>query len=116
VSQVLVHGNTRNFCSALITLNEDEIIKWANRNGKAGRSIAELSTDDEVRALFEPLIEKLNQELARYETVKKFAILPADFTQETGELTPTMKVKRKVVEAKYRDVLDGFYAGTIQRV
>ena len=116
VSQVLVHGNTRNFCSALVTLNEDEIIKWADRNGKSGQSVAELSTEEEVRALVEPLIEELNGSLARYETVKKFAILPADLTQETGELTPTMKVKRKVVEAKYRDVLDGFYTGTIQQV
>ena len=116
VSQVLVHGNTRNFCSALVTLNEDELIKWAERNGKSGQSMADLSTEDEVRALVEPLIEELNAELARYETVKKFAILPADFTQETGELTPTMKVKRKVVETKYRDVLDGFYAGAIQQV
>jgi long-chain acyl-CoA synthetase len=69
-----------------------------------------------VRALIAPLVETLNGDLARYETVKKFAILPADFAQETGELTPTMKVKRKVVEAKYRDVLDGFYTGTIKSV
>ena len=58
----------------------------------------------------------MNADLARYETVKKFAILPADFAQETGELTPTMKVKRKVVEAKYQSVLDGFYAGALQSV
>jgi long-chain acyl-CoA synthetase len=100
----------------LITLNEEEIAKWADANGKSGQSTAEMASSDEVRALIAPLIEAMNGDLARYETVKKFAILPADFTQETGELTPTMKVKRKVVEAKYKDVLDGFYSGTIQSV
>ena len=116
VSQVLVHGNTRNFCSALITLNEEEIEKWADANGLGGQSMAQLAENEMVRGLVQPLVEELNTGLARYETVKKFAILPADFTQETGELTPTMKVKRKVVEAKYKDILDGFYSGTIQSV
>ena len=116
VSQVLVHGNNRNFCSALVTLNEDELAKWAAENGLGGQGMDRLCEHDEVRALVAPLIEMLNADLARYETVKKWAILPADFTQETGELTPTMKVKRKVVEAKYAPILDGFYAGTIQSV
>ena len=116
VSQVLVHGNTRNFCSALITLNELELAKWADNNDMTGKGMAELANHSDVRALIDPLIEKLNADLARYETVKKYAILGADFTQETGELTPTMKVKRKVVEAKYKDVLDGFYSGTIKSV
>jgi len=112
----LVHGNTRNFCSALITLNELELAKWADNNDMSGKGMAELANHSDVRALIDPLIEKLNADLARYETVKKYAILSADFTQETGELTPTMKVKRKVVEAKYKDVLDGFYSGTIKSV
>ena len=116
VSQVLVHGNRRNFCSALVTLNEEEIEKWASANGMGGQSIAQLAASDSVRALISPLIDAMNADLARYETVKKFAILPADFTQETGELTPTMKVKRKVVEAKYQSILDGFYAGALQSV
>ena len=116
VSQVLVHGNRRNFCSALVTLNEEEIEKWADANGLGGQSLAQLAEHEEVRALISPLIDAMNADLARYETVKKFAILPADFTQETGELTPTMKVKRKVVEAKYQEVLDGFYAGALQSV
>ena len=91
-------------------------MKWASDNNLDGASIAELSEHSDVRTLVEPLVESLNADLARYETIKKFAILPADFTQETGELTPTMKVKRKVVEAKYKAVLDGFYSGTIQSV
>ena len=75
-----------------------------------------LADNDDVRGLIEPLVNTLNADLARYETIKKFAILPADFAQETGELTPTMKVKRKVVEAKYKQTLDAFYQGAIQNV
>jgi len=116
VSQVLVHGNNRNFCTALVTLNEDEIAKWAAEADLSGVGIAELAQRDDVRALIQPLIETLNADLARYETIKKYALLPADFTQETGELTPTMKVKRKVVESKYKDILDGFYTGALQSV
>ncbi len=116
ISQVLVHGNNRNFCSALVTLNEEELAKWTAAQGLGGESMVALSTNEDVRELVLPLIEQMNDGLARYETVKKWAILPADFTQETGELTPTMKVKRKVVEAKYKETLDGFYAGTIQSV
>ena len=116
VSQVLVHGNNRNFCSALVTVNEDEIAKWAEDNELSGVGVAELAQRDDVRALIDPFVEALNADLARYETIKKYAILPADFTQETGELTPTMKVKRKVVEAKYKDVLDSFYTGALQSV
>ncbi len=116
VSQVLVHGNNRNYCTALITLNEEEIVKWAEDNGLGDASVPVLADNDDVRGLIEPLVETLNKDLARYETIKKFAILPADFAQETGELTPTMKVKRKVVEAKYKQTLDGFYQGAIQNV
>ena len=116
ISQVLVHGNNRNFCSALVTLNEEELAKWTAAQGLGGESMVALSTNEDVRELVLPLIEQMNDGLARYETVKKWAILPADFTQETGELTPTMKVKRKVVEAKYKETLDGFYTGTIQSV
>ena len=78
--------------------------------------MAVLANHEDVRGLVAPLLDQMNDGLARYETVKKWAILPADFTQETGELTPTMKVKRKVVESKYKETLDGFYAGTIQSV
>jgi long-chain acyl-CoA synthetase len=61
-------------------------------------------------------VSELNRGLASYETIKMFALLPADFAQETGELTPTLKVKRKVVESKYKTVLDGFYAGAVQSI
>ena len=116
ISQVLVHGNLRNFCSALITLNEDEIRKWASDNGMGSASYAAIAEDDRTKSLVAAFVAELNKELASYETIKKFALLPADFAQETGELTPTLKVKRKVVETKYRSVLDDFYAGAVQSI
>ncbi len=116
ISQVLVHGNLRNFCSALITLNEDEIRKWAADNGLGSASYADIATDDRTKSMISAFVAQLNSDLASYETIKKFALLPADFAQETGELTPTLKVKRKAVETKYRAVLDDFYAGAVQHI
>jgi long-chain acyl-CoA synthetase len=114
ISQVLVHGNMRNYCTALITVNEEEILSWAVDNGMGGRSYADVAGHARVHQMIQPFVDKLNRELASYETIKKFAILPADLALETGELTPTLKVKRKVVETKYKDVLNGFYDGNIQ--
>jgi long-chain acyl-CoA synthetase len=107
VSQVVVHGDRRNFCSALITIDRDA---FPNRNGE------ELARDERVLALVQKAIDELNAELASYETVKKFAILEQDFTVETGELTASLKIKRKEVERRYRDVLDKLYEGSVERI
>jgi long-chain acyl-CoA synthetase len=114
ISQVLVHGNMRNYCTALVTLNEDEVRKWAADNGLGSASYADITSNERTHAMIQPFVDTLNAKLASYETIKKFALLPADFGEDTGELTPTLKVKRKVVEAKYRDILDGFYSDAIQ--
>jgi long-chain acyl-CoA synthetase len=104
----MVHGDKRKFLSAIVTLNEENARKWAAENGvPAG---AKLHEDPKVRARIQQAIDALNAKQASYATVKKFAIAPRDFTQETGELTPTLKVKRKVVTQNYRSVLDAFYA------
>ena len=116
LSQVLVHGNQRNFCSALVTLDEESIKGWATERGLGGKSTAELAEDPQVRELVQDAIKVLNADLASYETLKRFAILPKDLSVEDGELTPSLKVKRKVVETKYKDVLDGFYEGSLKRV
>jgi long-chain acyl-CoA synthetase len=114
VSQVVVHGNNRNFCSALITLDEESIKKWAREEGGLGDlSYAQLAGHPQVAALIQKSIDEMNQGLGKHETIKKFAILPQDLTQEAGDLTPSLKVKRKAVEAKYKDVLDGFYTGAV---
>jgi long-chain acyl-CoA synthetase len=110
VSQVVVHGDARNFCSALLTLDEEALKKWADARGKSGGARA-LHQDAELIAEIQDGISAMNQTLASYETIKKFALLPEDLTQEAGELTPSLKVKRKFVEKKYMALLDAFYVG-----
>jgi long-chain acyl-CoA synthetase len=116
ISQVIVHGNNRNFCSALITLDPDNLAKWGGDNGHGGKAYAELSQLPEVRALIQPFVDQLNASEPSYSTIKKFAILQKDFTIEDGDLTPSQKVKRKAIETKYKSVLDGFYAGSMQEI
>jgi len=112
IAQVLVHGNNRNFCSALITLDEEAVQKWAASVGKSGGA-KELHKDAELVAEIQKAVDALNNTRARYETIKKFAILDKDFTIEDGDLTPSMKMKRKAVETKHKALLDGFYEGAM---
>jgi long-chain acyl-CoA synthetase len=112
ISFAILHGNNRSFCTALISLAEEEILSWAKASGLAGKPYEELVKDPRVHRLLEPHIERVNARLARYETIKRFAILPSELKIETGELTPSLKVRRKVVEQRYRQLLDGFYAET----
>jgi long-chain acyl-CoA synthetase len=109
-SQMVVHGNERNFCSAIITLDPDAIAAWAEANGKTGLSYAEIVTSPEIHAIIEQDVNELNSKLNKWETIKKWAILENDLTVEGGEITPSLKVKRKVVEEKYKAILDGFYS------
>jgi long-chain acyl-CoA synthetase len=108
ISQVMVHGDKRKFLSALVTLNEENARKWASDNGVA--AAAALHEDPRIRAHVQKAIDALNAKQSSYSTIKRFAILPRDFTQESGELTPTLKVKRKLVTQNYKDLLDSFYA------
>jgi long-chain acyl-CoA synthetase len=109
-SQIVVHGNERNFCSALITLDPDGVAEWAAHHGMAGKSYAEVVASPEIHDVVQGQIDELNAKLNRWETIKKFAILDHDLTVENGEITPSMKVKRNVVEANNKELLDGFYA------
>jgi long-chain acyl-CoA synthetase len=113
ISQVLVHGNARNFCSALVTLDEEAAKKWAREQGLGDLSMAQIADHDKMRALLQGYFDQLNATLPSYETIKRFAVLASDFTEAAGELTPSMKVKRKVVEQKYKATLDAFYAGAV---
>ena len=110
-SQILVHGNERNFCSALITLDPDAVAEWAENHGMSGKSYAEVVTSPEIEKIIGEQVEELNQRLNRWETIKRWAILDHDLSVESGELTPSMKVKRQVVEANHKELLDSFYAG-----
>ncbi|KAB2902190.1 MAG: long-chain fatty acid--CoA ligase [Kofleriaceae bacterium] len=113
VSQAIVHGDKRNFVTALVTLDEESIKKWAESGPLAGKSYAEIAAAPETTALVQTYIDQVNAELAKYETIKKFSILPRDLTVEEGELTPSLKVKRKAVEKKYIELLDGMYKGAL---
>ncbi len=113
---MLVHGNRRNFISALITLEPEAAAKWATDNGMTDKSVDELARDEKLRAFVGDCVKQLNAGLAKYATVKKWELLPRDFTVEDGLLTPSLKVKRKAVEERYRDVLDSFYAGALDEV
>jgi long-chain acyl-CoA synthetase len=109
-SQIIVHGDGRNYCTALITLDPDAITNWAQHNDLAGLSYQELVAHPRVRELVQGHVDELNSRLERWETIKKFEILPEDLTIEGGDLTPSQKVRRRVVEKKYAAVLDGMYA------
>jgi long-chain acyl-CoA synthetase len=108
-SQIVVHGDKRNYCTALVTLDPDAMETWAELNDHTGKSYEELVALPEVRDMVAGHIDELNARLERWETIKKFEILPRDMTVEDGEMTPSMKLKRKAVEKKYIEVLDGMY-------
>ncbi|WP_328998235.1 long-chain fatty acid--CoA ligase [Kribbella sp. NBC_00709] len=108
-SQFIVHGNKRNFVSALVTLDPDAVVGWASANGLAGKPYAEVVTSDAARVMVQGYVDELNATLNRWETIKKFTILDRDLTVESGEMTPSLKLKRKHVEVEYADVLDKMY-------
>jgi long-chain acyl-CoA synthetase len=111
VSQAVMHGDRRPYPVMLIALDEEEIVPWAKGEGIEDTSIAALAQNDQVRALIQAELDKANAKYAQVEQVKRFFILDHDLSQETGELTPTLKVKRNVVNEKYADLFDALYEG-----
>jgi long-chain acyl-CoA synthetase len=109
ISQAVMHGDQRPYPVVLITLDEEEIPVYARDHGLP-EDIQALSKDPAIRALIQHEIDRANAKYAQVEQVKKFAILDHDLSQPTGELTPTLKVKRNVVNEKYADVFDALYA------
>lgn len=109
-SQFVVFGNERNFCVALVTLDPDAMAGWAEENGMAGASYSEIVGSDAVQTMVGGYVEELNSRLNRWETIKKWELLDHDLSVESGELTPSMKVKRNVVEDNYKEKIDAFYA------
>jgi long-chain acyl-CoA synthetase len=108
-SQFVVFGNERNFVVALITLDPDAMTDWAKENGVSG-DYAEIVASDACQEMVAGYVEELNSRLNRWETIKKWKLLDHDLSVESGELTPSMKVKRNVVEDNYASVIDGFYS------
>jgi long-chain acyl-CoA synthetase len=109
ISQAVMHGDQRPYPVALVTLDEEEIAGYASEHGLP-TDIPSLAREPAVRALVQEALDRANTKYAQVEQVKKFAILDHDLSQETGELTPTLKVKRNVVNDKYASVLDALYA------
>ncbi|WP_405972007.1 AMP-dependent synthetase/ligase [Streptomyces sp. NBC_00988] len=112
VSNILVHGADRNFCTALISLDEPSILEWAKDNDLAGKSYAEVVAAPATVAMVEAYVKELNEGLQRWQTIKKFRLLPRDLDVEHGEITPSLKLKRPVVEREYKHLIDEMYAGS----
>ena len=110
ISQAVMHGDRRPYPVALITLDAEEILPWAKENGLP-EDLSALSSADEVLALVQQELDRANAHYAPVEQVKKFVILDRDLTVEGGELTPTLKVKRSLVNERFADLFESLYSG-----
>jgi long-chain acyl-CoA synthetase len=108
VSQAVLIGDNRKYCTALVTLEADEIGRWMRGKG-LDISSEELPSHPDVQKLVEEEVAAVNRQLASWESIKYVRILPGEFSPETGELTPSLKVKRKVVGERYREVIESMY-------
>jgi long-chain acyl-CoA synthetase len=111
ISQAVMYGDRRPFPVALITLDPEEIVPWAEQQNIEDTSSAALAQDEKVRELIQGILDEVNEKYAQVERIKKFTILDHDLSQETGELTPTLKVKRNVVYEQYAGLFDALYEG-----
>jgi long-chain acyl-CoA synthetase len=110
ISQAMCVGDAKPFIAALITIDPEAFPGWKERNGKsADATVADLADDPDLRAEIELAVKDANQAVSKAEAIRKFTILPVDFTEDTGELTPTLKVKRKVVAEKFASDIEGLY-------
>jgi long-chain acyl-CoA synthetase len=109
VSQAVVVGDRRPYITALITLDEPEISRWAGERGIEG-DLATLVRDPRVVELVQGIVDDVNRERSRYEQVKRFAVLPRDFAPEYGEITPTLKLRRRAVVEHFQAEIDALYA------
>lgn len=110
ISQAVVVGDAKPFIGALITIDPEAFEGWKQRNSKtAGASVGDLATDPDLIAEIDAAVKQANLAVSHAESIRKFRILPVDFTEDTGELTPTMKVKRKVVAEKFASDIEAIY-------
>ncbi|MBF0224189.1 MAG: long-chain fatty acid--CoA ligase [Desulfobacterales bacterium] len=108
-SQFIVIGDKKKYLSAICNINLEEAAKLAIKNNIAFESPLDLLNNEKFNKALEKIISEMNTKLAKYETIKRFKIINQEFSQDTGELTPSLKVKRKVVHTKYRDIIDSMY-------
>lgn len=109
IAQAAIIGDTRKYASVIISPHFPLLEDWARANGVLFTSRQELVSSDKVRDLYRGIVEDLNKRLAQFETIKKIIIVPDEFTVATGEITPTLKLKRRVIEAKYKQQIDELY-------
>jgi long-chain acyl-CoA synthetase len=109
IADAVMIGNKRNFAAALVVPKFDALEKWAAARGISFRDREDLVHRPEIVAHYEQAVKEATDGLARFEQIKKIALLPREFSLEGGELTPTLKVKRRVVEQKYKDMIDRMY-------
>jgi long-chain acyl-CoA synthetase len=109
ISQIVVLGDRKPYLVALLTLNREEVIQAASEKGMLFSEYGELIKNPKIIAMTHNVIEKINADLAKFETLKKFMILPGEFTVASGELTPSLKVKRKVIESRYQNEIESLY-------
>ncbi len=114
-SQMLVHGDARNYATALITLDPDALAQWGRAHGLPESDYATLAADPSVQEYVHACVDELNGRLNRWETIKDFRILDHDLSIEADELTPSMKVKRRVTEARHQRLIDEMYAEPARR-
>jgi long-chain acyl-CoA synthetase len=111
ISQAMLVGDAQPFIAALITIDPEAFEGWKQRNGKDSHAaVGDLAADAALVAEVDAAVTQANQAVSHAESIRKFRILPVDFTEDTGELTPTLKVKRKVVTEKFADDIDALYA------
>ena len=99
----------RPFIAVLLTLDEESFERWKKENGKEG-SIEELADDSDLRAHLDKALDHANATVSHTEAIKKYKVLPSQFTEESGELTPSLKVKRNVVHEKFANEIEAIYA------
>lgn len=110
ISQAMAVGNQRPFIGALVTVDEEFFPTWKQQHGKpADATVAELADDPDLRAEIQGAVDEANRLVSKAEAIKKFAVLPGDFTEAAGEITPSLKLKRNVVSKNYADAIEQLY-------
>ena len=109
VSQVIVVGDNRPYVAALVTIDEEQFPAWAERNDRAGRKVGDMIEDPVLRAEIQTAVDHANSAVSKAESIRRFSILPQDFTIEGGEMTPTLKLKRNVVTDRYQEAVEALY-------
>jgi long-chain acyl-CoA synthetase len=109
VGELLVCGEDQPYCVALVSLDSEAITEWAGKHGLAGKSFTEIARHEKTRELIAGYIDALNAQLNRWEQIKRFAIIDRELSIEAGDLTPSLKLRRKVVVENFADRLSALY-------